>query len=389
MKKQLLSILKSDLARSSSIILIATISSNLILFLANLYISKEIGPESFGVFKTVLYFFSFFSLVVDLGINFTLTKYIAEFGSKKKGQIGYMIKWFLKIKFFSYLSLAVLFLIFREEIAVLFLKNASLSYLIIPGILLTVFTIFTSFEVIMLGFQRFKFFAMSQFLNLTTSAILGILMLPFGIFYTILGWSFGPLIGNVFNIKFFFNKKIIRKTKEFDVKSIFLKFSIPMLLTNIIVGLTTLTVPLLSLFFSALSVGYFSFAFIFYFAMLLIPNSMSAVLFPKVSELNGLKRHFDAKNLLKKAFTLYSFIVLIGIIFVILFSRQFITFISEEYLPSLLMFKVLVILGLFFGYNIIYTNYLKGLGKIKKFALLILVQNILLLAISFTLLSVF
>ncbi len=48
---------------------------------------------------------------------------------------------------------------------------------------------------------------------------------------------------------------------------------------------------------------------------------------------------------------------------------------------------ILTFLGLIFGYNIIYTNYLKGLGKIKEFALLILIQNILLFVVSFILLE--
>ncbi len=387
MKKQLLSILKSDLARSSSIIFASIFSSNLILFLANIYISKIFGPENFGIFKTILYFFSFFAIMTDVGINFTLTKYIAEFRNRKKEKIGYMVKWFLKIKFLVYIILVILFLIFRNEIAILFLKDVSLSYLIIPGILLTFFTFFMTFQAIVLGFQKFKFYAGSQFLNLVTSSILGVLMLPFGIFYVILGWSLGPLVGNIFNIKFFWKKKIIKKIKEFDIKAIFLKFSIPMFLTNIIFGLSNLIIPLLSLFFSVISVGYFSFAFIFYNAVLLIPTSLSIVLFPKVSELNGLKRHSDAKNLLKKAFIFYSLTVLAGFIFLVFFSQPFITFISKEYLPSLPIFMILTFLGLIFGYNIIYTNYLKGLGKIKEFALLILIQNILLFVVSFILLE--
>lgn len=388
MKQQLLSILKSDLAKSSSIIVIAILSSNLIVFLANLYIANELGAANFGVFKTILYFFSFFPLIIDLGVNVTLTKYIAEFRNKEKGKIGYLVKWFLKIKVLSYISLAFLFLIFREQVIALFLKDVSLSYLIIPGILLAVFTIFSTFEAIVLGFQNFRLFAISQFLGLAVSSLLGILMLPFGIFYVILGWSVGPLIGNIFNIKFFFNKNLYKKAKEFDIKHIFYKFSVPMLLITIITGLSGLIVPLLSLFFPAITIGYFSFAFIFYSAVSLIPNSLSSVLFPKVSELNGLKKHGDARSILKRIFVLYSLFVLAMIVFILLFSEQFITIVSKVFLPSLFMFKILVVLGLVFGYNTIYTNYLKGLGKVKKFALLTLVQNFLLILISFMLVSV-
>jgi O-antigen/teichoic acid export membrane protein len=187
-------------------------------------------------------------------------------------------------------------------------------------------------------------------------------------------------------MKFFFDKKILKEHKEFDVRKIFLKFSIPIYFISIPIALFSVIVPLLSLFFSQKLIGYFSFAFIFYSATLLIPGALATVIFPKVSELNGLKRHADAKNLLKKAFILYSLVVFIGLLFILLLSDWFILF-FKNYLPSLFMFKVLVSLGLIFGYNTIYANYLQGLGKIKKYALFALVQNVFLIVISFALLN--
>jgi len=387
MKKHVLSILKSDLAKTGGIIFIAIISSNLIVFLANLLIANQLGAADFGVFKTVLYLFSFLPLLIEFGVNASLTKYISEFGSKNKERIGYLVSWFLKLKMISYLVLILVIFLLREQISMIFLKDASLTYLISAGILLISLTFFSVFQFIIQGFQKFKLYALSQFLNLSSSAILGVLLSPLGIFYIILGWSLGPLIGNLFNIKFFFSKKILKKAKEFDVKSRFLKFSMPIYLTNIITGLSVSIVPLLSLFFSQEKIGYFSFAFIFYSAALLIPMSLSAIVFPKVSELNGLKRHKDAKNILIKAFKLYVIVAIVGIIFVLLISDWLFTTFFSGYLKSLFIFKVLTILGLIFGFNTIYVYYLQGLGKVKRFALLVLTQNILLIIISFVLLS--
>jgi hypothetical protein len=44
-------------------------------------------------------------------------------------------------------------------------------------------------------------------------------------------------------------------------------------------------------------------------------------------------------------------------------------------------------MGLLFGYNVIYTYYLQGKGDVKKFALFAILQNIILIAVSFGLLS--
>ncbi|NIO45027.1 MAG: oligosaccharide flippase family protein [Candidatus Aenigmarchaeota archaeon] len=387
MKKHVVAILKSDLAKTGSIIFIATLSSNLIVFLANLLIANQLGAVDFGVFKIILYLFSFLPLLIEFGVNASLTKYISEFGSKNKEKIGYLVNWFLKLKVATYLILIIIIFLLREQISIIFLKDPSLSYLISAGILLISLTFFGAFQFIVQGFQKFKLYALSQFLNLSSSAILAILLSPLGIFYIILGWSLGPLIGNLFNIKFFFDKKILKKTKEFDVKKIFLKFSIPIYLTNIVVGLLNAVVPFLSLFFSQEKIGFFSFAFIFYSATLLIPMALSAIVFPKVSELNGLKRHEDAKNILMKAFKLYLIVAIIGIILVFLVSDWLFTTFFSGYMKSLFMFKILTIIGLIFGFNTIYFNYLQGLGKVKRFALFVLTQNILLIIISFILLS--
>jgi O-antigen/teichoic acid export membrane protein len=103
--------------------------------------------------------------------------------------------------------------------------------------------------------------------------------------------------------------------------------------------------------------------------------------------LDGLKKYGHAKNILKRSFLFYSLVVVIGIACVFLLSEWFIAFVAKDYLPSLPIFKVIVSLGLIFGYNSIYTNYLRGLGRVKKYALLMLIQNIVLIVASFILLN--
>ena len=294
----------------------------------------------------------------------------------------------MSIKLITYIVTVLLIFLLREQISLIFLKDASFAYLILAGNLLVALTFFSTFQFIVIGFQNFKLYALSNFLSLALSAILSAALSFFGIFYIILGWSLGNLIGSVFSIKFFFDKKIIKNIEEFDIRKIFWKFSIPMYLNGIINGLFSIIIPLLSLFFSQEKVGYFSFAFIFYFAALLIPGSIASVLFPKVSELNGLERHKDAKDFLKKAFKLYAAVAILGIIVVILFSDWIFMTFFKNYLPSLFMFKVITTLGLFFGFNTIYINYLQGLGKVKKVAILTLFQNALLTVISFILLII-
>ena len=376
---------EGELIRSSTLVFISAISSSLIALLANLVISNLLGPNYFGDFKTIIYLFAFLPMFIDFGINASLTKYVAELRSKEK--IGYLIKWFLKIKLLSYIFLIAILFLIKDYIALYFLKNTTLSYLILAGIFLAASNFFSTFSFIVLGFQNFKIYSLSMFFISSLSSILAVLLSPLGIFYMVLGWGFGIIIGNSPNILFLIRKGVFKNQEQFDVKKIFFRFSLPIYPIELTVALVNSVVPLLSLFFSRDIISYYSFAFMFYVAALLIPNSLSLVLFPKFSELNGLENYSEAKNILRKSLVYYSFVLIIGLICVYSLSEWFISFLAIEYLPSLITFKAIVSLGLVFGYSVIYSNYLKGLGKVKKYALIVLLQNILLIIFSFILLT--
>jgi O-antigen/teichoic acid export membrane protein len=384
MKKFISSVLKTDLARSSGIIFLATLVGNLIVFLVDIFLSNILGPEGFGVFRTIFYLFSFLPLLIDFGISISMTKYISELKKSRK-KLSYLVKYFLKIRIVSFVLLIASILLLRDQLSVLFLNDASLSYLIIPGALISALFFFNIFQYIALGFQEFKLFALSQFIVLASSSIIGLVLSFFGMFYLIFGWSLGYLIGNIFSLKFFFKEKVVNSSQSFDVKKIFLGFSLPVHAVFIVNNLHFVIVPILSLFFSQELIGYFSFAFLFYFSALLIPNAISFVILPKVSEMKD--RHADARNLLERAFLFYTPIVFAGIVAVLLASDIMFSTFFQSYLPSLFLFKVVVIMGLLFGYNVIYTYYLQGRGKIRKFALFAILQNIVLIIVSFGLLS--
>jgi O-antigen/teichoic acid export membrane protein len=237
-----------------------------------------------------------------------------------------------------------------------------------------------------MGYQDFKLFSFAQIFGIILTAVFAIFLSYFGIYYTILGWCFGYFSLLIY-WDFLSKKRIFKNSEKFEIKKIFWKYSLPMYLLNIVNSLPTVIIPLLSLFFSQLLIGYYSFAFMFYFAALLIPTALSSVLFPKISELNGIGKYDKAKSILVKTLSFYTLIVITGVAGCLLFSKWFIYLINPTYLPSLLIFRVLVSLGLFFGYLTIYNAYLSGMGKVKRITGVILLQNILLFIVSFGLLE--
>jgi O-antigen/teichoic acid export membrane protein len=376
---------KGELIRSSSLVFLSAASSNLIALVANLAIANILGSIYFGNFKTIIYLFAFLPMIIDFGVNASLTKHVAEFRNRKKSI--YLIKWLLKFKIISYVFLLAAIFLLKDYITLYFLKDASLSYLVIAGIFLTASSFFFSFSSIILGLQNFKLYSLSQFLTSFFPSILSVLLSPLGIFYMILGWGAGIILGNLPNILFLLREEFFKEHEVFDVKKILFSFNLPIYPIELTVALISSIVPLLSLFFSQKLIGYYSFAFMFYFAALLLPNSLSVVLFPKFSELNGLKRRVDAKNILKRSLLYYSIIAIASLIFVFLLSDWFIITFAKDFLPSLSMFNIITSLGIIFGFNVIYANYLKGLGNVKRYAFFVLLQNILLIIVSFALLN--
>jgi len=184
-------------------------------------------------------------------------------------------------------------------------------------------------------------------------------------------------------LKFLFDKKSFVVKEKIDAKKVFFGYSLPMHILRIPGYLGSAIVPLLSLFFSPEIMGYYSFAFMFYFMTAMIPGSVQTVLFPKVSRLNSNGNGKEARKSLKRVFKIYTPIVVVGIAGILLFSGIVVRMLFSDYLAGLVIFKVMVSLGLVFGYFVIYSSYLTAKGNIKRTALVILIQNLLLFLVSY------
>jgi len=374
---------ESEIIKYSSLIFLANFSGALILFISNIILSRHFGPEVFGNFKTILGLSLLLPSLIEFGAGVTIVKYTATLIKDKK-KVNYLIKSILKLRVISYSLLLVLVFVLKDQIAIYLLKDISLSPLVIPGILISGLFFFEIFKSIALGFQEYKDYSVSKFLTFSSYGIL-ILILGyfFGVYYALIGWALSYFIGNFSLIRLSIRRGLLGKTKKFDIKKVFLSYTLPMYILFFPELLSLVPIPILSLYYSQRIIGYYSFAMIFYNGIILIPLSLSDYLFPKISGLSGKKNRKVAEEKLKKVLLLYSLVVIPGIITTIFFSDFFIELIAPLYVPSILIFKILVCLGLLSGYFLIYENYLRGLARLKRFALMILTRNITFLIFSF------
>ncbi|MFA6280885.1 MAG: oligosaccharide flippase family protein [Candidatus Omnitrophota bacterium] len=344
-----------------------------LLFIANMLLANQFGPEDFGTFKVVIALFSFLPSLVDLGAGATLVRYISHYRDQR---VYPLILKFVRLMFWVYSGLTLGMFFIRGPIAGFFLKDFNQAGLIAAGILLFALSYLELFKQIAIGFQKFKIYAFSQML---TFAVMGLasyfLGRQFGIFWAIIGWASGYLLGNIVCLLFFF-KKNIRESGEdaLEFKSVFLSYSIPMYLMVIpgLIGLVA--IPVLSVFFNQKLIGYLSFAMIFYQAAISIPTAFSTVLFPKFSGLSNQGQ--ELKQLVKKSILLYTPIAIFGSICCLLLSFGIISSFFPAYRDSILIFNFLVIYAFISGYLLIGRAYFSGTSRLKQLAILTFCQNI-------------
>ena len=387
MKSRIKSLLsEKELILNSGMVFGAGFIGAIFLFVSNIVLAKIFGPEVFGNYKTILGLFIFLPALVDFGATPTLTKYIAEFKARKEdGKINQLIRFFLKVKVFSLIAMLSLILLFKDVFANIFLKDPSLSYLIMPGLVLSFFVLFELSKPAIAGFQNFKLFSFSNFL---TTASIGIFSVAlgyyYGIYYAVLGYGLGYLAGNLPNIWHLIHKKLFHKNGvHLNIMPIIKRYSTPMYGMFLLNMSGNLIIPLLSLFFAQKLIGFYGFAWTFYSGVILIPMALSLVLMPKVSELDAEGKNSESKGKLVKLLVLYTLVVIAGIIGILGFSETIILLISSAYIESVLMFKIILITGLLLGYLRIGIGYATGCGDVKKVVHLTLLMNGLLFIISY------
>jgi O-antigen/teichoic acid export membrane protein len=370
------------LIKTTGIIFLATLIGNLINFLSNFYLSTKLGPESFGIYKTVIYFFVFLPALANLGIQSVFPKYISEFKASGKEKIGHLVVWFMKWRLILFLILGILIFLFRYQLSLYLFHDVNHTSLIAAGLFIYASLFFAVLPYAVQGYQNFNLFSLTLFFSYAIPPVISIALIPFGINYMLVGFGLATAASYLITLRFLFRQHAFSDKIHFSMKKIIWPFSMPMHVLYLIMALPSLAVPIFSIFFDQVVIGQFSYSIMFYTAAMLIPGIISFVVLPKSSELNALKKFKSSKDLLKKAFLLYTPVAVVSSILVVSLSKIFLSMVSPVYLPSLPLFNSLIVLGLFSGYGIIYSAYLQGKGNVKKTAMIILILNILLFLVS-------
>ncbi len=345
--------------------------------LTGILLARLLGPEDRGIYALIILNITFLSLI----INFGTTESIIFFIGKNKHNISknfssiFLFTLFLSfvpIIFFSISGDKFNFLFYGVDKAVIIYATLS----IIP------LTINTQIRHYFLGLKMINNYNILVFTEVFIGLLNLIVLFYFNIFSltnVVICFFLMHLISSLFHFYFF----------NFKHLSLY-KFSFHHLIDNLKLGAKYFLIGqsgfwqnrLLLLFIASFlgnkSVGLFTVAMSFSNFLLQIPNQISLILYPYIS---NFKNENDSNELTYKTVSLTFIFISIISFFIIILMKPIINILyGYDYLEMYQVARILIISSLFSSVSSILLNYFGGIGK-PNYNLIYSICNILILII--------
>jgi len=349
------------LVKHSGIMVMSTIIANIALLFFHAYMSRVLGPASFGILVSFLAICFIVGLPVS-SIQTVMAKYVSNFKvNNQYGKIGYLFRHSLrKMSLYGGLGLG-LFILASAKIGS-FLQIEARK----PVILLGVVLFFSLFLPIVRGALQ----GLQKFGHLGTNVLFeGISRLLLGFFLVYLGLGVNGAVGGIglgfllvvllafvpLRSLFRHEKSIEGKIDSAEIYAYFWPVSLALLC---FVLLTNIDIIFVKHFFGPTEAGYYSVLSVVGRGFLTLALAVSMVMFPKVSELETQKK--DSSSILKKSLLICVFLCGVGILICFFFPRFIIvTVFGSKYLNISSLLRVfgiaispLVVLHLLINYNL-------------------------------------
>lgn len=340
--------LKYPMFFSITMVLIANAFNNLFTFIAEIFLAKKFGPETFGIFSLSVSIMMIVYMLSDMGFNLTMVRFFNLYSNSRKKQ-NQLFTTLLLVKFIIMIALCVLAIPLGTQLTKLFRLTYGQKTLFIlavasGGILslwmylqnliqsLKQFSKLASF-ITLYGLVRIFFFA----IMLLTS---GATLLPInalGSIYT-LPSIVVTAMGLILYAGYLFASGVPAFT---EIKSILiqsLNYSKWVVISGICYSFNYRIVQfILGTLSTQKELGYFSAGLVFTVAFITLNYAVKTVFFPYVTEMDkitDINQHFIR---LKKTLPYYAFLVITGII---LLSLVQVAFLGKHYSNALIVFWI-------------------------------------------------
>src|SRR3989344_481462 len=157
-KKNLKNFIKEKkVVRDSAMVFSSTLIGGIIGFSGTILLSRILGPENFGLFKTITALYGTIITLFDFGLQNTLTKYTSEFSAKGQNEkIKFLIQNIFLFRLIVLIFIVALSVALKEQIAITFLKDKKYTYLMLPGLIFAILSFIDITRPIIIGLQNFK-----------------------------------------------------------------------------------------------------------------------------------------------------------------------------------------------------------------------------------------
>lgn len=332
------------------------------MFLSSLFISvyvaRILGPEAKGTYYLLVQLVAIIVLCGMFGIDNSAIYFLGK-NRMPKAELSANI---LFLTLLSSIVLLVLTLSFRNLLVNSVLKGVPAGHLMVMSFAVPFFLFNQIFLSLILGMNRIIMYNVSQMLCyffLFFNFIIFVVISKLGLYGAYLGYIFTYLLMDCIYVFLLIRKAELRINWD-HIKPI-LDYAARGFLGSIALLLIfKIDSFILNVFSDIRQVGFYSIAVSVAELILFVPLAIGTVLFPKLTSQEAARLNFSAARVIR---TIFLFLVLLGLFFLI-FGKQLIMLVyGKVYLPSVIPMYILLPGFIFVSLYYLFFSYFNAIGK--------------------------
>lgn len=345
----------------------------IINFVVGIILARILLPEEFGLLGIITVFIALSNVFVDGGFS------IALINKKNASNLDYNTVFYTNI--ITSILLYILLFISSDWLAIFFNNPEITDLLKVAGLNIILISLGAIHRTILVKKLNFKLISIISLIAVTISAFCSIIMAynGFGVYSLV----YRILIGQLLTVILFWILNKWRPSFEFSISSFknMFGYGFNLLVSNILNTLhSNVYYLIIGKFFSPIDLGYYTRATTFRdLASTNISNTIKRVSFSTLSKI-------DNKKIQYQKFISYSNITYLltsfSMLFLFFLSEEIIiVLLSDKWLPSAYLLKIISISGLFLALYNLNLDYLAVIGKTKLYLFIEILGKILIIPV--------
>jgi len=317
-------------ARGSLYLFIGTASSTFISAISSIIFGRLLGPDGYGLYTLSLTPASFLMIASGFGINIGLVKYISTYHREERyGKIRALVaKGILFQLIISLILASSLYLYPGFFSRYIINRPEAQEYVRFTSILLISLILFNTLGRIMIGLNRMERLSLAMVTQSISKLLIGtgLLILGYGVYGAVVGYSTGYFIGMVVGaimlIYLLKGRDEVDNDDDIGLTGL-IKYGFPVYLGGVTVPLLgTYRNYLMSLYVSNTEIGWFRAAINLAAAMAIFINPITSTLFSSFSRLDKDRELHIIKELYRRSVKYVSIVLLPILLYLFVMARE-------------------------------------------------------------------